>query len=371
MPAPSQIGWSDLFAVADRNSPTMTLAMRVLKRRGEPLLILPGRSRLAACAMDLYPAQTAPARLARWLAWLTFKIGVPFAAKKTPLTVALEEAFPRFLRRQATGTSFPSFAILAGNPHESGRRFVILVFGPDNRPVAVVKAGLGDDAIALITKERSFLQSVARNIPSIPKLRDYFESANLHALALDFIAGDSPHGQKAEKIFLLLQSWIDESRTVRLVELPTWQRLTRACADEPLFLRLNSKLGARNLHPAIFHGDFAPWNIKVATTEGDWVVLDWERGELNGVPAWDWFHFVLQPAILVEKLSVAALARQVDSLLSLAAFRRYAERAGILGVEHEWLLAYLLHCRRILKPSEEVRQTGELLGLLRQKWLGD
>jgi len=355
--------------------------MRVLKRRGEPLLLLPGTRRLAAWAMDLYPAQTPPARLARWLARLAFKLGAPFAAEKTLLTVAPEEAFPRFLRRQVTNTSFPSFAILAGNPHETGRRFVILVFGSDNRPVAVIKAGLGDAAIALITQERSFLQSVARNKPGIPKLRDHFESVNLHALALDFVAGDSPRGQNAEKIFLLLHSWLDESRTVRLAALPTWQRLTRACADEPLFLRLNCKLGARNLHPAVFHGDFAPWNIKVSTTEGDWVVLDWERGELNGVPAWDWFHFVLQPAILVEKLSVTALARRVGSLLSLAAFRRYAERAGILGIEREWLLAYLLHCRHVLKPSEEVRlprrgastagQTGELLELLRQQWLRD
>ena len=122
---------------------------------------------------------------------------------------------------------------------------------------------------------------------------------------------------------------------------------------------------------AAYWAAFAARGLYVLWTEGDWVVLDWERGELNGIPAWDWFHFVLQPAILVEKLSVAALARRVDSLLNSAAFRRYAECAGILGVEHELLLGYLLHCRRILKPSIEVRQTEELLELLRQEWLSD
>lgn len=51
------------------------------------------------------------------------------------------------------------------------------------------------------------------------------------------------------------------------------------------------------------------------------MVLDWERGELAGIPAWDWFHFVLQPAILVAREDTAALVRRLEGLLASADFQ--------------------------------------------------
>ena len=49
---------------------------------------------------------------------------------------------------------------------------------------------------------------------------------------------------------------------------------------------LAARLGSRLVSSVVFHGDFAPWNIKVDRA-GAWMVLDWERGELHGVPCWD------------------------------------------------------------------------------------
>lgn len=43
--------------------------------------------------------------------------------------------------------------------------------------------------------------------------------------------------------------------------------------------------------PLVFqHGDPGTWNIFV-TDSGDVVFLDWESGELNGMPLWDLFYF--------------------------------------------------------------------------------
>ena len=44
--------------------------------------------------------------------------------------------------------------------------------------------------------------------------------------------------------------------------------------------------------------------ITVRPQDGSWVVLDWERGEPEGLPGWDWFHYVVQTGVLVEGLSL-------------------------------------------------------------------
>jgi hypothetical protein len=161
-----------------------------------------------------------------------------------------------------------------------------------------------------------------------------------------------------------LNSWIAEARRVSLGELPDWLRLEQVAGNN-WFAPFAERLRAQAVHPAICHGDFAPWNIKVSP-QGEWVVLDWERGELEGVPGWDWFHYVLQPAILVERLRTAELLRKADDLLASDSFREYAKRAGISGMERELMLAYLLHCVAVIQPSEGAAQTRELLEALRK-----
>jgi aminoglycoside phosphotransferase (APT) family kinase protein len=134
-----------------------------------------------------------------------------------------------------------------------------------------------------------------------------------------------------------------------------------------LFTRLEKQLAARQVQPALTHGDFAPWNVKVAA-DGRWVVLDWERGQLTGPPAWDWFHFVIQPAILVEKLSNESLVGRIEDFLISPAFQKYAQAAGLGGREREWMLAYLLYCREVIKPAEGLPQTSRLLDTLASRW---
>ncbi len=97
-------------------------------------------------------------------------------------------------------------------------------------------------------------------------------------------------------------------------------------------------------------------------------MLDWERAELAGLPGWDWFHYVIQCAILVERLSTPALAQRVERLMASAPFQRYAEQGGIRGCERELLLAYLLHVVHVIKPSEGLAQTQGLFDALAPRW---
>jgi hypothetical protein len=117
----------------------------------------------------------------------------------------------------------------------------------------------------------------------------------------------------------------------------------------------------------LFHGDFAPWNIKVSD-KGVWTVLDWERGQTNGVPGWDWFHFVIQPAILVERLPMPKLVEKVEKLLRSYLFREYASKVGCLQKERELMLGYLLYCIHVIQPSEGLEENQELLDALHDRW---
>jgi hypothetical protein len=189
-------------------------------------------------------------------------------------------------------------------------------------------------------------------------------------LALDFFAGDSPRPQQEAALLPLLESWGDPGRAVAVSETPDWARLEAACSGNDLFAVVAASLRRRTVHPTIQHGDFAPWNIKVSPT-GAWTVLDWERGELTGIPGWDWFHYVIQSAILVGRLPTAGLVQRIEGLLGSEAFQQYAVRGGIVGCERELALAYLLYVVEVIKPSEGLEPTHDLLRALRACWRKD
>jgi hypothetical protein len=221
----------------------------------------------------------------------------------------------------------------------------------------------------LIEQESSFLESAPVGISGLPGFHGAFNDGRVAALALDYTAGDSPRGEDPAALGKFLAGWIDRGRRVRAVELPVWQRLARDHGAKPGFARLAAKLAAVEFFPALYHGDFAPWNIKVSPRDGSWRILDWERGERAGFPGWDWFHYSVQRGALVEKLTPDALARKWEGLLASAEFAAYAERAGILGGEKVLAAAYLFYCVEVLRPSEGMETLRGLLARIGERWL--
>ena len=83
--------------------------------------------------------------------------------------------------------------MLLGNPRTAGRRFVLLVFDRDGRPVRVVKAGVGSErALELIQNEAAFLKTVPSPILHAPVMDGTFADDGIAALALEYIAGPTP-----------------------------------------------------------------------------------------------------------------------------------------------------------------------------------
>lgn len=361
--------WQGLFAADTAvRSPTV-VAMKLLLKRGKPLLLLPNQPRLAAQALELYPAQTTRSRLARLTARWLLRTRMPLGSNSVPVHLSPDDAFVRWLAQlaQAPQNQIPQFAVLAGNPGSPGQRLIILLFDSAGQSTAVVKAGLTEEARTLIGQEQQFLENVPRTFPAIPTLRSTFANERLQALALAFLAGRSPAVQDEHSLPRVLGQWLQPQAQVAFSETRVGQELAASCGNHPIFKSHASQLERRSCRAAVYHGDFAPWNVRVSPS-GDWTALDWERGEVNGLPAWDWFHYVVQKSILVQHQKVESLAATLEALLARDEFKTYAQASGVTGNERALLLLYLLHHAEVVRPSEGLQVTSDLIKLLVARW---
>jgi hypothetical protein len=130
---------------------------------------------------------------------------------------------------------------------------------------------------------------------------------------------------------------------------------------------LRHALAGQMVRSTLFHGDFAPWNVRMTNLENI-RAFDWERGQLKGIPAWDWFHFIVQTSILAKRHSPERVAAELEQLFRSPRFKNYAEAAGISDTVEPLLLAYLLHQQLVIQPREGARLTRRLFDLLWMQW---
>jgi len=420
--------WADLFPAAETADAPRQPSF-VLRRQGQPFLVLPQTAALARQGLNLYPAQRMVARLARGTLRALLRLRLPIPAARAALPLPPGNPLVRFLVGSATPAeahhpesrpgsprresvephgavaSAPAVAVLAGNPRTPGRRFIVLAFDPAGPPAGVVKVGCEPEARRLIAREEKFLRALPVGLPGLPRLLGSLSTDRLRALKLSYAEGHNPSAGDWAGAERLLQAWVNPQETVLLGSTVPWQQLAAACASAhpghpppsrpadggvpapdagsaasavgpppggqrwlPLGGELSNALAARPVAKVVAHGDFVPWNLRVHPRTRRWTALDWERGETPGVPGWDWFHLVIQTGILTLRLPLRRLCQRVEALLAAAEFRNYAQRTGIAGVERTLVLAYLLHLLLVVRPAEGLPQTERLLEVLAQAW---
>lgn len=355
--------WLDLFPPPADSAHAKTTRFRLLCRRGEPLLLLPTEPRCARASLSLYPAQTTKARFARALVRLGLQLRLPLLTRSVKLEVDTASSFTRFVAGGEPIKAMPSCAMLLGNPHAAGRRFVVLVFDAGGTPVKLIKAGVGDAAVALIRRESTFLKSQPRERLHAPALKEEFSAEGREAMALEYVPGATPGDADVAALAPLLESWILPDPPYHFLDLPAVQRLKSAATKHSACAEVLSCMTGVRLRPAVFHGDFTPWNVRVHPATRQWTVLDWERGESLGPPAWDWFHFVIQNEILVRHTQPAGVLRQMNALLHGPDFGRYSKRAGLGESTAALLTAYLAYSCFVVQQTEGQRELEALLNL--------
>ena len=342
----------------------MRMRFRLARKHGHPLLLVPSLRQSVGTALALYPAQTRLARMARGLLGLALGAGLPWGTEPLELGLDPGTAFMHFLFPTDAGWEDSGFAVLCGNPQALGRRFILLGINQAGQPQRLIKAGVGEPAGKLIRAEAGFLESQPAELLSAPEVVGRICGDGIEAVAVEYAPGNSPATRDIVPLAKLLRSWLRTDRRTRLAELPTWQRLAAVCRTPDLLRSVEAELGAVQFCPAIYHGDLAPWNIRVNRATQRWVVLDWERGEPLGPPGWDWFHFLIQHEVLARRTPPQRLVARVNRLLHSPLFAQYAEPAGITACTRPLLFAYVLYWRDVLRPADGVEKMEALVRLL-------
>lgn len=327
----------------------MTGTHRVICRGGEPLCYLPAKPRAAAHTMQLYPAQRRLARVGRGCVRALLRMGVPLPLRRgTPPPLSLAEATWIGPGKEIAGKMDDKLlGVLAGNVHARGRRYVYLLFDSNGHPLCVAKVGFTVSAREKVEAERSFLLVQGAANSAIPPVWGYVANEDMQGLLLPYWHGrPAPVHGAEEDIAPIMDRWI-RSEPPRPWD--AWDELA-VLHSSPF----RDELEGRAFTPVLQHGDFAPWNVLV-DGQGQWQIIDWERGTDCGVPGWDWFHYLVQPAILVDEAPADQVYRRVQTLIRSTAFQSYARSTGMSGIEWPLFWAYLQHMRTLLDDEQSDR----------------
>lgn len=336
-------------------SPTLSLPYRSYYKSGQPFALIPDSVVAHRQLAPFLPAQSLIAR--------TFRYGLTLApqlfsklGKSTSLAFSPENGLVQFLTKMG-GATMEQVAttplILLGNPHGEAPRMVMLCRNAHGKPVAAVKIGKDVTARKLIQAESTFLKSAPAPIQNdIPKFLGDYSDPTILAFGMECVLGGTPRSHDFSKLPQMLHRWTSPAVPRPLNEFPAWQRLRIAlqAAGIPFPKRLEAAEQIR-LQPVITHGDLTPWNIKI-TSQGQWKVFDWERGEVVGIPGWDWFHYLIQSMILLQRWDLCQIQKSLFEILRQSDFLSYARHTKIEDITPILLWTYLIYHWQVLQPTE-------------------
>jgi hypothetical protein len=358
-----------LFAGAKPCRSPVNFSWRLVRRKKRPFLLLPETSGSASDSFQLYSAHRPLAKLWRSLIPLILRTPLARFLGKVAIAADTESDFMQFLAQQSglPAAQLSSPAIKFGGVVGKTMRLVLLLRDAGGHPIRVVKVGLDPAGRAATEREAALLSNLPKDVIGCTGLTGRFSSATLSAFATAFFSGESLDTDLGiEKLF---HDWLNDAPPEPIENLATWRELQSVAkgAGLPQWPMLRDALAGQMVRTTIYHGDFAPWNVRMTNLETI-RAFDWERGHLKGIPAWDWFHFIVQTSILVKQYSPERVAAELEQLVLSPRFKQYASDAGISEIIEPLLLAYLLEQKLIVRPMEGSAQTERLFRLLWAKW---
>lgn len=312
--------------------------------------LLPGGRTLTRCARSVVRASS-HVGLQGWLA----PRRLAFVETAPDPELALERRFPGLPAELA-------WNVASSVPGRDQKTIVQLV-ARSGAVIAFAKLGQRPHARARVEHEARTLATIARYGCAAPQrlgceLRA--DCALLVQTALEGERGASRLGAEHERFLTTL---FDATRVrkalsalpnhraalARLDELagpraagrvdPQWLSLARE-----LSLRLDEADAARALDCGFAHGDFTPWNVRVAN--GKLAAFDWELARELAPRGFDAFHHVLQQAVLVERLPP-------DELLARVA-EETPRFVGASPADDAWWLAFGAYLLDVSTESERI-----------------
>jgi hypothetical protein len=358
-----------LFAGAKPCRSLVNFSWRLVRRKKRPFLLLPEKSGSSSDSFQLYSAHRPLAKL--WRSLIPLLLRTPLAKFYGRVTIEADSdsEFVQFLAQQSglPAAQLTSPAIKFGGVVGKTKRLVLLLCDAGGHPIRVIKVGLDPAGRAATEREAALLSCLPKDVIGCTGITGRFSSDKLSAFATAYFSGASLDTDLGiEKLF---HDWLNAAPPEPIMTLAIWRELRSVAkgAGLPQWPILRDALAQQAVRTTIYHGDFAPWNVRMTNLETI-RAFDWERGHLKGIPAWDWFHFIIQTSILVKRYSPERVAAELEQLVHSPRFKKYANDAGISEIVEPLLLAYLLEQKLIVRPLEGNEQTDQLFRLLWDKW---
>jgi len=360
-----------LFAGSNEPGERLFFEWRMIRRQGQPFLLVPVTGTRTRVSLTLYSAQRRRAKICRALFPGLIHSPAVRWFDRIGMSIDASSDLIQFLARQSgvPVEQLKAPAIKFGGVEPLMSRLVILLVDPAGHPLQVVKVGLDKAGRAATQREADFLEQLPASIPGCIRLAGRMNTAAATAFATDYFPGESPVNDAGlEDVF---HAWLNPGEAVPVASLAGWQQLENVAKNDPsltaTLANLQAAMAGTKVRSTLYHGDFAPWNLRVDSS-GKVQAFDWERGARQGIPGWDWFHFIIQTAILVRRLPVECVAGEVEQLVASPRFGAYASAAGINAIVQPLVLGYLAYQLSVIHPREGRRETAELYDLLSARW---
>ena len=335
-----------------------TFPVFCITRGGFLLLALPLDSKAARMTLALYHPQSLKARVLVWVVSGLVALKLHRVLPQRMLTI--REAGPlASLKNQSNQIGF-----LLGNAQANARRAIVVHRAKDEGACYVVdKIGFGEVAKKSVIEERLVIRNLPQENTGVPQVCDQGEADGWAYYTTPYFHGRSPRVSDQGGVLSVLMNWSENAEVMPFRSSRQWMMI-RSAAEErgmmSMFQQLDSA-GDLKIKVGLFHGDFAPWNIKISS-EGEINVLDWEHGCTDGPAGWDWLHYMIQMATLVEDQPASEVLERCRNWATTEEGKSFLADIGWGGEVELWLGSYLMYSGWVagFDREELLREWGDL-----------
>ena len=193
-----------------------------------------------------------------------------------------------------------------GTPCKTRKLVTLLLDSKTSQPDMVAKIPLSESSMKFIEHEFRVLCDLQQKKINLTPTPLFFDKKT--GIAAQKAISGYPTGRKYTILHhKLLGSLKLSNKTISLYEKSL--QLKKELAAIPtlrssLKILLNELLEnctcSTKFSPVYVHGDFTPWNIKKVQSQS-LIALDWEMGDPNGLPLYDFFYFSLIQSYLFNE----------------------------------------------------------------------
>lgn len=289
-------------------------------RRRQVLLSLPVDPEGAGRALNLYQPQRTLARFSAWA-----------------LRALTEQRIHRlFLLRGKTATGLhgkgwdfrfnpETVGIMLGSSEHRVTRAIASYLGGAGWEVA--KLGIGQEAREMLRREARVLRAVSEKGMNAPRCLGIHEQGDMTILRMPCLSGTPVASETPDDALELLNKWINSAAEKPLFDFKEWIFIRAALEPTGDGREVLQGFSNRELSPVISHGDFVRWNL-MHLPDSTLIALDWEWGDMAGMPGLDLVHYFAQDARLVQRLDPGEIILEIEHQLLKPKSRDYLRRTG-------------------------------------------